>query len=70
MLSVQTSASCHFGPVPACSSMSHAAVAAVAQSFVFFSLSQIYEETARLGFVCLHEYAHDEGRAIQQKTLS
>lgn len=72
MLSVQTSGSCHFRPVPACSSMSHAAVAAVAlRVFLFFlSLTQIHEKTTRLGFVCLHEYAYGEGRAIQQKKPS
>lgn len=51
--------------------MSHAAVAAVAlRFFFFFSLTQIHEKTARLGFVCLHEYAYGEGRAIQQKNTS
>lgn len=49
--------------------MSHAAAAATATAIAESLITQIREKTARLRFVCLHEYAQAEGPADERAGL-
>lgn len=62
MLSIKSGAGCHICPVPACSTVSHAAAATVAAAVAeSFSFPHRFVRKLPQIFGCQHKYAQDEG---------